>query len=110
LPVLLLGKHLGCAVSVLTTKVICAASFARALSPDEAGIGIVLQVSPRYAAVVVGVSNTIASLPGVFGNLIAGVVLQLTGSWQIVFAISVGVQAAGCFFYCGWARGDVVVK
>ena len=70
----------------------------------------ILDIAPRYAACVVGVSNTIASLPGVFGNLIAGLLLQYTGSWQLVFAVSVGVQAAGCAVYCVWARGDVVVK
>eukprot|EP01051_Picozoa_sp_SAG22_P015929 SAG22_NODE_2158_length_2918_cov_2.839659_2_plen_485_part_00 len=70
----------------------------------------ILDIAPRYAAAVVGVSNTIASLPGVFGNLIAGLILETSGSFQLVFAVSFGVQALGCLIYCCYCRGDVVLK
>eukprot|EP01012_Entosiphon_sulcatum_P068957 TRINITY_DN9945_c0_g1_i1.p1 TRINITY_DN9945_c0_g1~~TRINITY_DN9945_c0_g1_i1.p1 ORF type:complete len:435 (+),score=34.92 TRINITY_DN9945_c0_g1_i1:24-1328(+) len=51
----------------------------------------ILDVAPRHAAPLLGVSNTIATIPGIAGNLITGWVLEWTdGNWDAVFGMAIG--------------------
>ena len=54
-----------------------------------------VDLAPRDAGVLCGISNTLATLPGVFGNLITGFMLELTGSWNMVFGLFVFLYLAG---------------
>jgi len=58
-----------------------------------------IDLSPQHAGVLCGLSNTIATLPGVFGNLITGLVLSITGSWTAVFAFFVLLYIVGLHVY-----------
>lgn len=35
-----------------------------------------LDIAPQYAGVLIGISNTIATLPGIFSPLLTGVIVQ----------------------------------
>ncbi|EQC30330.1 hypothetical protein SDRG_11907 [Saprolegnia diclina VS20] len=64
-----------------------------------------LDVAPRHAGHVMGISNTIATLPGIFGNILTGEILQRSGNWDLVFLIAaVILTTGGLIFHC-WA-GD----
>ncbi|KAL9187695.1 hypothetical protein ACHAXT_006073 [Thalassiosira profunda] len=54
-----------------------------------------IDVGPEFAGNIMGVSNTIATLPGIFGNLITGYILQRTGSWAAVFNVAALVSVFG---------------
>ncbi|KAF0701420.1 Aste57867_8122 [Aphanomyces stellatus] len=54
-----------------------------------------LDVAPTHAAHLMGVSNTIATIPGIVGNIVTGQILASSGSWDLVFAIASAVLITG---------------
>ncbi|MGH7248899.1 MAG: MFS transporter, partial [Pseudomonadota bacterium] len=44
-----------------------------------------LDVGPTYAGVLMGISNTIAAIPGIIGVAVTGFIVQSTGSFAAVF-------------------------
>lgn len=66
-----------------------------------------LDVGPRYAGVLMGVSNTIAAIPGIVGVAAAGFILRATGSFAAVFDVIAAVYLLGMAGYVAWASGEV---
>ena len=62
----------------------------------------IMDIAPNHAGIVQGISNTIATLAGVIGNLYVGFVLPEYG-WPAVFGTAVGVYLGGLLFFCSWA-------
>mmetsp|Transcript_11208 Transcript_11208/g.20508 ORF Transcript_11208/g.20508 Transcript_11208/m.20508 type:complete len:426 (+) Transcript_11208:221-1498(+) len=54
-----------------------------------------IDIGPEYAGQIMGVSNTIATIPGILGNLITGYILKQTNNWAIVFDVAAGVSLFG---------------
>jgi hypothetical protein len=54
----------------------------------------VLDLSPRFAGPLLGVSNAFASLPGVFANVLTGLVLEATGALAQTGGWGVGTALA----------------
>lgn len=65
-----------------------------------------LDVGPDYAGVLMGVSNTIAALPGIIGVAVAGFIVQATGSFAAVFYLIAVVDVLGMIGYLRWGSGD----
>jgi len=90
----------GVAVLLLT---ISAMSSALAFS----GFGVNhLDVGPRYAGVLMGISNTAATVPGIIGVAVTGVILQATGSFAMVFYLTGAIYLIGLFGYVRWGSGE----
>ena len=61
-------------------------------------------ISPRYAAALLGISNTAGALPGVLGVTAAGYLLDATGSWaQALFLPTAACQVFGLVVYSAFA-------
>ena len=57
-------------------------------------------ISPKYAAALIGLSNTAGALPGVLGVSAAGYLLDATSSWAwALFYPTAICQIVGLFFY-----------
>jgi len=65
-----------------------------------------LDVAPDYAGQVMGISNTIATIPGILGNTITGVILDKTDSWFLVFAIAACINFIGGIVFLIFAQGE----
>jgi MFS transporter, ACS family, solute carrier family 17 (sodium-dependent inorganic phosphate cotransporter), other len=65
-----------------------------------------LDVGPEYAGVLMGISNSIATIPGIVGVAIAGFIVQATSSFSAVFILIAAVYAIGLAGYVRWASGD----
>lgn len=65
-----------------------------------------LDVGPRYAGVLMGISNTIATIPGIVGVAATGFILQATGSFAAIFYLTAAVYLIGALGYLRWASGD----
>lgn len=65
-----------------------------------------LDIAPRHCAILIGVSNTLATIPGVAGVAITGWLLDKTGSYSVPFVLTAAVAIAGAliFFIFGRAR------
>jgi MFS transporter, ACS family, solute carrier family 17 (sodium-dependent inorganic phosphate cotransporter), other len=82
------------------------------LSAAANGLGLAaygvnhLDVGPTYAGVLMGISNSIATLPGIIGVAAAGLILQATGSFTAVFYLIAAVYFVGMIGYLAWASGE----
>jgi MFS transporter, ACS family, solute carrier family 17 (sodium-dependent inorganic phosphate cotransporter), other len=65
-----------------------------------------LDVAPTYAGILMGISNTIATIPGIIGVAAAGLIVQTTKSFSAVFYLIAAVYCVGIFFYLRWASGE----
>ena len=65
-------------------------------------------LSPRYAPVLLGLTNTAAAVPGIIGVTITGAILDKTGSWPLaLFAPSVVFFVTGSAVFTAWGRADL---
>jgi ACS family sodium-dependent inorganic phosphate cotransporter len=58
-----------------------------------------LDVSPRHSAVLVAVSNTIATIPGIVGVAATGWLVEVTGGYAAPFVLTAAVSAAAALAY-----------
>ena len=65
----------------------------------------IMDVAPRHAGVLLGISNTLATLPGILCNLTTGWILQALGmpGWTLIFASACGLELAGTTVYLAFA-------
>jgi len=64
-----------------------------------------LDIAPRHAGVVFAVGNTCATLAGLLAVPLTGVLLDLTGSWSLVFGIAAAHYLVGAVVFYIWV-GD----
>lgn len=67
-----------------------------------------LDIAPQFASILMGLSNTMATLPGMISPLLTGHLVQdkTPEEWQAVFYIAGGVYLAGAVFYGLFASGE----
>lgn len=65
-------------------------------------------IGPRYAGVLLGLSNTAGVLAGVFGTAATGYILQ-NGSWDDVFKVAVVLYIIGTLVWNIFATGEKVL-
>ncbi|XP_066311993.1 probable anion transporter 4, chloroplastic [Miscanthus floridulus] len=66
-------------------------------------------IGPRYAGVLLGLSNTAGVLAGVFGTAATGYILQ-KGSWDSVFKVSVVLYIVGTVVWNVFSTGEKVLE
>ncbi len=64
-----------------------------------------MDIAPRHSGTLMGITNTAGTLPGIVGVFVSGVILELTGSWALVFQVAAGVNLFGLVFYLTFASG-----
>ena len=67
-----------------------------------------LDVAPQYAALLMGISNTLGTVPGIISPAITGYLTEDKSleSWQHVFVITAFIYALGALFYGIFASGE----
>lgn len=65
-----------------------------------------MDIGPRHAGTLMGISNTAGTLPGIVGVYVTGLILELTGSWALVFQVTAGVALVGMVVYLLFASGE----
>jgi ACS family sodium-dependent inorganic phosphate cotransporter len=63
-------------------------------------------VAPRYAGILMGISNTAATVPGIIGVAATGFILEATNSFSAAFYLTAGVYVIGAACYLALASGD----
>ena len=58
-----------------------------------------MDIAPRSAGTLMGITNTAATIPGIIGVYVSGLILDATGSWALVFQVTAGVTLFGLLFY-----------
>ncbi len=67
-----------------------------------------LDIGPRYAGVLMGVTNTIGTIPGILAPAITGFIIQFTGSWGPVFYLAASISTVGLLIWLLFATGECV--
>ena len=65
-----------------------------------------MDIGPRHAGTLMGITNTAATIPGIVGVYVSGLILELTGSWALVFQLTAAVTIFGGVFFLVFARGE----
>ncbi|KAK3926230.1 Vesicular glutamate transporter 2.2 [Frankliniella fusca] len=67
-----------------------------------------LDIAPQYASILMGISNTVATLPGMISPHITGYIVQdkTPAQWRIVFMISSTIYLVGALIYGIFASGE----
>ena len=70
----------------------------------------VLDVAPAHAGVLLGISNTIATFPGVICNLAAGYFLEAGFGWRPIFVLSASFELLGALTFTAFGTAEVQVR
>ncbi|MFV2089552.1 MAG: ACS family MFS transporter [Pseudomonadales bacterium] len=54
-----------------------------------------MDIAPRHAGTLMGITNTAGTIPGIIGVYVSGMILEATGSWALVFQVAAGVTLVG---------------
>ena len=65
-----------------------------------------LDIAPRHADVLYGVTNAFGTIPGIVGVAATGWLLDVTGGYGATFAVAAGVNVAGALVWLAWGTGE----
>jgi len=68
-----------------------------------------MDIAPKDAGLLMGMSNTAGTMPGILGVYISGLILAATESWTLVFYLAAAVNLVGLIFYQAFASGERIV-
>ena len=68
-----------------------------------------LDIAPKYAGVLMGITNTIGTIPGVVGVALTGWLVDTTGSYDSVFVMVASVNLVGTVVWLLFAKGEKLV-
>ncbi|KAB0349702.1 hypothetical protein FD755_021621 [Muntiacus reevesi] len=68
-----------------------------------------LDIAPSYAGILLGITNTFATIPGMIGPIIARSLTpeNTIGEWKTVFCIAAAINVFGAIFFTLFAKGEV---
>ena len=70
-----------------------------------------LDIAPNYGGVLLGITNTFASIPGFVGNSVTGWLLQTTNNnWSAVFMCIAGINVFGAVVFLIFAKGEKIIE
>jgi MFS transporter, ACS family, solute carrier family 17 (sodium-dependent inorganic phosphate cotransporter), other len=68
-----------------------------------------LDIAPRYADVLMGITNTAGTLPGIIGVVITGWLIDVTGSYGSAFVLAASLNAVGAIVWLAFGTGKRVI-
>ena len=64
-----------------------------------------MDIAPRHAGTLMGITNTAGTIPGIIGVYVSGLILELTGSWALVFQVAGAVTLVGLIVFLLFSSG-----
>jgi len=68
-----------------------------------------LEIAPRYAGVLMSLTNTVATLPGIIGVALTGWIVDVSGTYTMAFAIAAAINLFGSVIWIAFAKAEPVV-
>ncbi|KAG7501087.1 sialin-like [Solea senegalensis] len=68
-----------------------------------------LDIAPRYAGFLLGITNTFGTIPGIVAPIVTGYFTEdhtLSG-WRTVFCVAAAINVGGAFFYTIFGKGEI---
>ena len=111
--------HLGPSFAMLTLACVpaslCGPGTSATLACVAIGLGAlnqsafwanIMDIAPNHAGILVGISNTMATLPGILCNLSTGYMLEHGLGWPPVLLLGAGLELLAAIVYINLARGE----
>lgn len=77
----------------------------------SSGMGINhLDIGPKYAGVLIGLTNTAATIPGILAPILTGFIVTWTGDWNTVFYLATAVMLVGTVVWNLFASGKKIFE
>jgi len=67
-----------------------------------------MDIAPRHAGTLMGITNTAGTIPGIIGVFVSGVILEVTGSWALVFQVAGGVTLFGLIVFLLFSSSEKI--
>ncbi|MCB1686036.1 MAG: ACS family MFS transporter [Pseudomonadales bacterium] len=67
-----------------------------------------MDIAPRHAGTLMGITNTAGTIPGIIGVFVSGLILELTGSWALVFQVAAGITLVGLIAFLLLSSGKKI--
>jgi ACS family sodium-dependent inorganic phosphate cotransporter len=68
-----------------------------------------LDIAPNHAGMLMGITNTVGTVPGVVGVALTGFLIDLTGTYNSVFVMVACVNVVGALIWALFASGERLV-
>ncbi len=68
-----------------------------------------LDIAPRYAGTLLGVTNTAGTIPGIVGVLVSGALVDSTGSWASAFLLAAVIYLFGAVVWLLFSTGERIL-
>ena len=68
-----------------------------------------LDIAPRFADVLSGLTNTAGTMPGIIGVVITGWLIDRTGNFSSAFQLAAAVNVIGTLIWLKWSTGEPVI-
>ena len=69
-----------------------------------------LDIAPRDSAILMGVSNTIAAIPGIAGVAITGWLIDTSGTYASAFLLTAAICVGGALFYVLFSSAQPIIS
>jgi len=106
--IFLIGINYVHTVNAAVVCLVCAIGF-QGIALSGYGVNH-LDISPRCAGLLMGLSNTAATIPGILGVILTGYMISATGGWSIVFFLAAGVYLFGVVTWLLMCTGKRVIE
>lgn len=80
------------------------------VSASHSGYGVNhMDLGPKYAGILIGITNTIATIPGIVGVYLTGFILDHSGgNWLIIWMLASSIFILGAIIYVILGKGEKV--
>lgn len=68
-----------------------------------------LDIAPRYADILMGITNTAGTIPGIIGVFVTGWLVDATGSFSAPFIVAAGINIFGALVWLGYGTAKRVI-
>ena len=105
---LILISFLGCDI-ILIVCILCFAVGSIGIAQNGCLVNNV-DIAPNYAGILMGISNSIGSIPGIVSPMLTGSIINNSSTvdtWRTVFYIATGFSAFGSTFFAIFGQGKV---
>ncbi|MEC9248528.1 MAG: ACS family MFS transporter [Pseudomonadota bacterium] len=68
-----------------------------------------LDIAPKYADVLMGLTNTAGTIPGIIGIAVTGWIVETTGSYASAFALCAAINFTGAIIWFFFAKAEELI-
>jgi len=69
-----------------------------------------MDIGPRYAGIIMGMQTTAGNIAGIIVPLVVGLIVSLSGRWDLIFYIAAGILIFGAMVWNMFTTGRQILE